>query len=208
VAGRPITTVTHTTWINLGQPNVVSRILHGNPQQVTLQNATQRTLAHDTQAEWSALEISIQNLHTILNRQVLPDEWDLNAMSWPSGVDSSYMEETYAWVRDNFDGTIPLHQTAILVSILFSKILLNVCHDGKYPPCPPAGNTTAVVRQMPWVPTTSQNHKGMTSHTPFIIMMSTFIISIYESSSPLRRYMACHKNSLGQPWTKKHSMSL
>lgn len=205
-AGRPFTTVTHTTWVNLGQATSIPRNLHVDPHSVQLNQATQQALALDSQANWSALSISIQDLHTILNRQVLPQEWDLSSMTWPSGPDSSYVKLTYEWVRDHFDATVHLHQTAILVAIIFSKILPDVCHDIKPPNVNLPGDTTQLVRDAPWIPTTSQNRKGMTSQTPFIIMMSTFIIAIYEPTSPLRQYMASHKNNLGQPWTKKHSM--
>jgi len=98
VTGRSITIATHATWINLGQPNVISQILHSNPQCVALETATQCALAHDTQAEWSTLEILIQNLYTTLNRYVLPEEWDHNPMSWRSGVDSSYVHQRNIYI--------------------------------------------------------------------------------------------------------------
>ena len=167
-AGRPITTVTHTTWMNLGQATTIPWTLHVDPHSIQLNHVTQQALALNSWANWSSLAISIQDLHTILNRQVLPQEWDLSTMTWPSGPYSSYVKLTYEWVRDHFDATVHLHQTAILVAIILSKISPDVCHNIKPPTVDLPGDTTQLVRDVPWIPTTSQNHKGMTStYAPF-----------------------------------------
>ena len=112
------------------------------------------------------------------------------------------------WVKEHFDKRLPLHHTAMMVAIFFSKVLPKVFHHCKATDDLKHANTTQVVRDAPWVVTSSTNHKGKTSPVPFIVMMSTFIISIYDSKSPLRSYMDSHSDNLGQPWTKKHSMSL
>ena len=112
------------------------------------------------------------------------------------------------WVKEHFDKRLPLHHTAMMVAIFFSKVLPKVFHHCKATDDLKHANTTQVVRDAPWVVTSSTNHKGTTSPVPFIVMMSTFIISIYDSKSPLRSYMDSHSDNLGQPWTKKHSMSL
>ena len=125
-------------------------------------------------------------------------------MPWPSGQDSSYVKLTYKRVRDHFDAVVHLHQTAILVGIIFSKTLPDVCHNIKAPAGTLIYDITQVVRAAPWIPTGSQNCKEMTSQAPFIIMMSTFIITIYEPTSPLHQYMSSYKNNLGQLWTKKN----
>ena len=205
-AGRPSTTVTTTTWINLGHASPIPRVLHQNNEADILNNATEQALANDTQAQWSTAGLSIQDLHTILNRQVLPDEWDIDAMTWPSGSKAAYVHNTYIWVRDTFDATLPLHQVAILTSIIFSKLLPNICHNIPTPSGSASHNVTNIVRNAPWVPTSATCRKGMKQSIPFVIMMTTFIIAIYEHTSPLRKYMRKHSNSLGSPWTKKHSL--
>jgi hypothetical protein len=197
--GRPFTTVTHTRWVNLGKTQLPSRTLNANPTSLSLQQATHSALAQDSQADWSCIGVSLQNLCIILNRQVLPQEWDIDSMTWPSGADASYVQDTYIWVRDNFDGSLPLHKTAIIVALVFSKLLPKVCHSGKPQHVPSHGNTSQFVRNTPWVATTSTNRKGMTNPIPFVTMMTTFIIALYESASPLRTYMASHGGNIGNP---------
>lgn len=85
-AGRPITTVQHTAWINLGQANAITRHADQDPSSVALTQATQAAVAQDSQADWSSLNLSIQNLHMILNRQGLPTEWTLDKMTYGTGI--------------------------------------------------------------------------------------------------------------------------
>lgn len=121
------------------------------------------------------------------------------------GGAGSYVEHTYNWVKDHYDGTRPLHQTAMLIAIVFSKILPRIFNHTKSTNPSQGMTVTQVVRNAPWTTTTSDNRKGFTFPGPFVIMMSTFIIAIYEEQSPLRRYMAANGNSMGSKWCRKHS---
>lgn len=206
--GRPITTVTHTVWMSLGQASTIPRVLHQDDEAVALQQATQQAISVDTRADWSSIDLTIKDLHTIMNRQCLPNEWDIDSMTWPASADNAYVKQTYIWVRDTFDGNLPLHKLALCIGVIFSKLLPNICHSGKPGTIDPTSHSSHHVRSAPWVPTTSTTRKGNKSAQPFIIMMTTFIIAIYEENSPLRAYMAANKASLGTGWTQKHSMRL
>lgn len=84
-AGRPISTVQHTAWINLGKANPINRIANEDPSALALSQATQAALAQDSQAEWNCIGLTIQNMHSILNRQTLPIEWNISKMTFGFG---------------------------------------------------------------------------------------------------------------------------
>jgi hypothetical protein len=85
-AGRPISTVHYLSWINLGQANPSKAKETEDPSLLALTKATQSAMAQDSQAEWSCSNLTVQNLHTVLNRQTLPTEWKLDGMSYGTGI--------------------------------------------------------------------------------------------------------------------------
>lgn len=209
VAGRPPTTVVHDVWINLGRASSASSV---NPiiqgPAARRNEAAARAASHqqdtDVNAPWSALDIPLQDLGSILHREVLPEEWDLTPIVFPAG--ESYVKETYDWVKTHYSGSKPIHQLALLFGIIFSRILPDIFHEKKPSNVSNTSTqsfTTSIVRNSPWT-APGANKKGVTHPRQFIVMMTTFIIAIYEKESPLRRYMARNSGSLGQPWTDKH----
>ncbi|KIK73931.1 hypothetical protein PAXRUDRAFT_20364 [Paxillus rubicundulus Ve08.2h10] len=64
-------------------------------------------------------------------------------------------------------------------------------------------NATLIVRNTPWDAPPAKK-RGMSQANIFLVMMSTFIIAMYEPTSPLRRYIKAHGGALGTQWTDKH----
>ncbi|KAI5999940.1 hypothetical protein EDD15DRAFT_2362477 [Pisolithus albus] len=207
--GRPPSTVVYDSWVNLGSrhPHGASEPLIVGPSQRRIADATQSsTIASekDCRAPWSVNDLSIQELHRMLDRSTLPVEWSLQLISLPNS--DSYVTKTYEWVRDNYDGSKPVHQTALIVAIIFAAVLPNILHDStpshlRSVTTPEA--ITHAVRSSPWCPP-PPGRKGFTSSHHFVTMMSTFIIAMYEPTSPLRIYMNEHQGNMGAPWTSKH----
>ncbi|KIK78022.1 hypothetical protein PAXRUDRAFT_165099, partial [Paxillus rubicundulus Ve08.2h10] len=133
--GRPVTIVIHNIWINLGLASStpsqsLSTVLTpvDMRHQATLSAATFMQNM-DSNGPWSTFDIPIQDLHTILNRKVLPDEWTMNIMTFAD--DGPYVKETYLWVKNNYNRGKPTHQLAICVAIMFCQVLPNVMHGKK-----------------------------------------------------------------------------
>ncbi|KAF9231066.1 hypothetical protein BU15DRAFT_68651 [Melanogaster broomeanus] len=210
LAGWPATMVVHNMWINLGRASsAVSQSLAPvlRPADVWHQAAlSAATLMQsmDSRAPWSAFNISIQDLHTILNHEVLLDEWTMDIMMFPD--DNSYVKETYQWVHDNYNGCKPVHQLAKYVAIMFCHVLPNVMH-GKKPSSLTSSssqaNATLIVCNTPWS-APSANKRSMAQQNIFLVMMSTFITAMYKPDSPLRQYLKDHAGALGALWTDKH----
>ncbi|KAI6038200.1 hypothetical protein EDC04DRAFT_2896706 [Pisolithus marmoratus] len=211
--GRPPTRVVHNVWVNLGGRPETSGMALTNiagPSQRRGNDAAQSTIRAaltDCRAPWTASTMRIQDLHQIINRTILPDDWRLSDAS--SATDAGYVRDTYVWVRNRYNGSNPVHQTAILLSIIFCAMLPNINHGD-----PPRNNTslqstdafTKSVRASPWL--SPGKRKGLSARPPFITMMSTFIIAMYEPDSPLRTHIQSNNGALGQPWTKKHGAKM
>ncbi|KIN99500.1 hypothetical protein M404DRAFT_10368 [Pisolithus tinctorius Marx 270] len=212
--GRPQSNVVHDVWINLGKPSIgqENRTQFLAPSERRNHAASQSAIAaatSDSRAPWSIDNTSIQDLHQILNHENLPIEWDISHVALSNCQE--YVKETYHWVEEHYNGSKPAHQTAILLAIIFSSILPNIMHHK----CPEhlrisssQSTITHAVRTSPWQ-APPPGRKGFSDHNPFIVMMSTFIIAMYEPESPLRQYIRTHNGALGASWTDKHGgMSL
>ena len=212
-SGAPYRKPVFDSWGYLGMRDSPSRISSGvpfsstslaavSPETVAYNNA----IAADCNADWTASNLTIVTLKGYLKKTRLPLDFGPVSKS-----DAPYVNDTFKWVRDNYDGTNHIHHLALLVSIIVATSFLpnlfmpdNVKHLFKY------ANTEAEVHEVynsiKW---TSKSKGGMKDKTIFIAMFTTLIISLYEKDSPLRRHMALNTNAgLGIGWTKKHSAFL
>lgn len=167
-------------------------------------------LDHNIDAPWS-MPLALHKMGPLWNKSTLPSQWGLEYASLPTtgpGDDNHYVKETYEYVRDVYDGRIWWHHLGLVWGIMFSKTAPFLCFskDITLQATESISRLTKEVQQIPWIKSTSKTHRGITSPMPFITMMSTAIISLLDSRSPLRRRMRNHNNSMGSVWTKKHGM--
>jgi len=214
--GRPPYTVVHDTWLNLGaQCNMPSTSLtpglvgSSSRHDVNAAQSSIQAMSTDSRASWSFQDLALQDLHQVLNRSSLPTEWKMSNMSFNNDPDSKYVKDTYLWVRQNYNVQKPIHQTAILLAIIFSVVLPDVLHGAAVPESLTNNSSiaeiTAAVKNSEWK-SPPKGRKGFVDRIPFVMMISTFIIAIYEPTSPLRQYMTEHSGSLGSGWTSKHGI--
>lgn len=213
--GRPPYSVVYDIWLNLGAQYKMSSpslTLVGSSSQhdANAARSSIQAMSTDSRASWSFQELVLQDLHQILNRSSLPTEWKMGSMSFNNDSDSAYVKNTYLWVRNNYNAQKPIHQTAVLLAIIFTAILPDVLHGVAVPSLltnnSSAAEITAAVRNSEWK-SPPKGRKGFVDRTPFMMMISTFIIAIYEPTSPLRQYMSEHGGNLGSAWTSKHGIS-
>jgi hypothetical protein len=118
-----------------------------------------------------------------------------------------YVDDTYRWVKDNYNGTKPVHHLALLVGmIVASSLLPNLFIPTGLKTHFVHANSPDEVRrifdEMEWE---CKPKKGMVERSVFVTMFTTFIIALYEEDSPLRKHMdAAQRSGLGEKWTKKH----
>ncbi|KAH9163602.1 hypothetical protein EDB89DRAFT_2144216 [Lactarius sanguifluus] len=117
--GTPNRKAMFNSWAQLGRMDTQS--VQPIPQSLSLPSSSQHdatlalsnALANDCTAEWFAGTImSLGNLHTFLHKTTLPQDFPTL-----TPANEEYVNSTYTWVKDMYDGTKPLHHLALIVSI-------------------------------------------------------------------------------------------
>ncbi|KAH9022649.1 hypothetical protein EDB85DRAFT_1895171 [Lactarius pseudohatsudake] len=210
--GAPNRKAMFNSWAQLGCMDTQS--VQPIPQSLSLPSSSQHdaalalsnALANDCTAEWFAGTImSLGNLHRFLHKTTLPEDFPT-----PTPTNEEYVDSTYPWVKDVYDGTKPLHHLALIVSIVASSFLprLFMPTTKNLKARFVSANTQLKVRHVyndiDWV---ARSKKGMTDKRLFVAMITTSIIALYEPDSPLRQHMSgSSKGGLGKAWTDKHTV--
>jgi hypothetical protein len=211
-AGAPPTKPIWDSWGNIGRKDKGKGLPSGNsfvlPRTTVLPAATiafNNAIANDSNADWFANSLDLQTLKTVLSKTSLPKDFKLPLLS-----QVEYIDRMYAWVRENYDGTKPLHHLALLVGIIVASSLLpnlfipkdlkKLFESGR---ADMPDKVRRIYEEMNWDRKSSTS--GMKEKSVFISMFTTFIIAIYERESPLRRHMeTTDRHGLGDAWTAKH----
>jgi len=160
-------------------------------------------MGRDANISWRFNDIKLRDLANVINHHSLPSDWTIPARS------SDYVLATYNYVRDIYNNKNDIHKLALLVAIILGHCLPNIHAPTDAPKylnnLLTQADTRRAARDLPWVAKTKT--KGSKESHIHMTMFATFIIALYDSDSPLRKYMAQHDNSLGDLWTDKHSMS-
>jgi hypothetical protein len=204
--GRPATLVVYTAWSQFGGPRDPKQ--HPNALRPLQQRAAvleqnmQLALSRDADGPWNTDDITIQDIHKILHRHVLPEDWVLPEAK--SNEKGAYVAETYRYVKDNFALPEPLYQLALIMGLVFSKLTPNVftAKPGDIPPTALSTHrsTHAFLNTLEWE---TRSKKGLSQQNIFVSMVATYIIAIYDPHSPLRKYFDKHQQ-MGDSWTMKH----
>lgn len=150
-------------------------------------------------------------METLWSKKNLPVDWNVEYASLetiPQDDEGQYVHETYKYVASSYDGNKWHHHLALIMAIFITTILPEVFYPDQdkaelYKNIGTAA-VTQMMRNLPWAKTKTISHKGVTAPRPYITMLTTAIIAVFEEQSPLRQYAKVHKNAFGQPWTGKH----
>ena len=206
-ATRQSRTIVYNAWSHFGgqrDPQQDARIIQPHQQRAAaVQRNLKEMLLSDADGPWTSGDITIQNIHTILHRHILPEDFVIPDMSLSQ--DATYIMDTYRYVRDNFALPNPLHQLALIIGIMFSKLAPNVFTKKPkgvdYEVLATPESTRTYLQTLGWE---TRNKKGLTQQNIFVSMVTTYIIAIYDEDSPLRKYHAEH-GTFGDHWSAKHS---
>ncbi|KAI6020607.1 hypothetical protein EDC04DRAFT_2901631 [Pisolithus marmoratus] len=161
--------------------------------------ASEQIQANDPRGRWSAMDIRLISFDSVIHKLNLPAEWDIAYITSTGGM-PQYIIDAYRYIQSVYDGGKPLHQLAVICGIICAGLLPNIF-------CPKLPDYrknerqyTDFARALDWV---ARDRKGVTWAGPFITMVSGFIISIYDPSSPI----AARINSCGDLnlWWAKHT---
>jgi hypothetical protein len=205
-AGRPHSTPLYNFWDNLGGadasdiPQIVPAprpVVH--PATIAYNNITDT----DCYADWSANGLKIENIKRILKKKTLPKDY-----TPPTGSSIAYVNNTYDWVRENYDANKPLHHLALLIAIIASNSILPYFYYPEkqkhlFKNADSRSDVRKIYEDMEWI--SKGKVKGMVEPTIFVAVFTTFIIALYEEDSPLRMHMKTRsRQGFGEPWREKH----
>ena len=209
--GSPLRAPVFNSWAHLGLRDFSSapkvHIPVPSSSQRDADIAHENAVADDSLAAWSTAELTIDTLYTVLRKTRLPFDFVT-----PTRSDVAYVDETYTWVRTHYDGSKSLHHLALLVAIIAASLLPRLFADADntsrsaFSTADTPEKVRRIYEDVGWI---AKKKKGMLNKSIFVAMFTTFIIALYEKDSPLRKRMKkSGRQGLGEPWTKKHSLSL
>ncbi|KAG2060493.1 hypothetical protein BDR06DRAFT_1002397 [Suillus hirtellus] len=204
--GVPSSVVVHDVWLNLGaaerpltKPSASFLTWQESLHMAALQSSEAMELS-DTRGDWNALSVHLNKFSSILHKTILPVEWDKNTASLATC--SQYVADTYNYIQNAFNPTIPLHQLAVIVAIAFAGLTPNIFAPtivkGQVPK--QLNELSAYIRGQEWVSLCA------TSQEPFITMMSTFIIAMSDPGSPISQRV--QSGTEIKEWLTKHCKQL
>lgn len=200
--GRPRTKPKFDSWISLGMSE--SSSTSTSKAAAPTESARQVAESNDCRALWSAESITLQELPRYLKRTIPPIEWNIKHAAL-GGDDKSITSTTYHYVFNQLDLTRPLHHLALLVSIILTKCLptihWNVDNLQTLTPGLSGNRVTEKIRGLSW---TTKGKKGSKKQAPYLVLITAFIIAIYDPESPVRRNLARTKSWDAQ-FLSKHS---
>jgi len=214
--GRPNRKAVHNFWrstgktIESGQTAIMQVLLSDERDEIKVRDIAKQAEASDATADWQAVSLSVSEFTKHLHKQCLPEDCSTSLATISDQND--YVGRTYTWVTTHYNSKKPVHKLALIVAFLFTKVVPFTGHAAASSELKRLGRNgtaiTAAVRAEPWTDSTA-TRKGSKDPTPFLVMVFVYIIALIEPESPLRKYMKENgKESLGEPWTKKHGTTL
>ncbi|KAG6373285.1 hypothetical protein JVT61DRAFT_6408 [Boletus reticuloceps] len=177
--GRPSSHIVHDTWLSLGTPSCTSSIkpnssfLSANDANILLASQASADMSlKDCRADWSADD---------LHKTVLPVEWHLNSSSFAQS--SSLTLNVYNWESHNFDFSKPPHALALFIAFVFSGLLPYVDHE-KFTNKPSTFTGPQFMAYITGLGWENAKRKGVNEISPFITMVTAFIVTLGDSNCP------------------------
>lgn len=174
-------------------------------------SATRRAIMADPGAEWMASQFSLRELVQYADKNCPPTEFNLSA----AGVnDTRTMEQSpelyadYKWVADNFKMSHPLHRLAVFVAIVFTRLI--PCHffvEGQRLPEDLRSTDPKVIRDHLLrmdLEESRSTQGGRKARGPFIAIVTTIAVTMWDERSPMRRRFKAGTKGLGNKWNTKH----
>jgi hypothetical protein len=205
-AGNPYTTITPTVWLNLGAkptptssrvPSFLSRDRSSHTLAVMSSEDIQMK---DARGEWSAMEVKLNSFQSVQHKSELPSE--CNILNASLGGNEDYVIAAYQYVQTSFKPSKPIHLLALIAAIACAGLLPNIFHPqftrGSYPT--ETSGYPSFIRNMDW---TTKPRKGVNQPAPFLVMITTFIISLNDPDSPLTSRLQMDGGDLTN-WFNKH----
>ncbi|KAH9918287.1 uncharacterized protein B0H18DRAFT_957952 [Fomitopsis serialis] len=198
--------------------------------------AAERAQETNPDAEWKAVGRPLHEIGWFVNRRTLPDEFTLQNASIvepplivpkpgaaptvqrrktaAAAEEKEVLRKTYEWVIRDFDFTDEVHHLALIIAVVFSRLVPKVSFpkddDNNFIFSSRANDVKTItqeIRNSDWCEM-PRNGSGCKQQAPYIIMVTVYIIGLWDERSPLHEYLkttaskALHRVFLGKHGAK------
>lgn len=207
--GRPFSRIVHNVWLSIGKTETQSAKHNAPPpdpltelgRATIITQVSFQTQLDDPSGPWTASQLSIKDLHTILHKTVLPT--DFNIADSLRGA-KPIVVETYQWVASRISFANRSHRLFVLIAIIISRCAPNVrCPTGLSKYFKSAATNPSLlldaIRSIQLIET-PEGHNGTRDQSSYITMVPLAALALSDPSSPIRQHQGASKD-----WTNKHS---
>lgn len=195
-------------FVNVQSKALPIRTSSSSSSRSEIQNAISALVYNQLQSDptmpWSLNEVQINDLSSIMDRGTLPN-WEFPSQTIAKDEDS-YVYKTYQWARETFDIEKPTHYIALAGAVTFAKLCPYVGHDkDQLSKFLNESSSKEQVRtkssELSWVK--SQKLEDRDSGKLACAFLTT-AMALMDPESPLSKYMADNKGSLGKEWSNRN----
>ncbi len=216
LVGRPSYRVLHTIYRTIGaaqDPMTLTRLLNVDitcrDTDLSSASASSSTIQrNDPSAEWSILDVKLENLHQILHKTVPPTQVILTNVEYSQN--SEPITSSYEWASAHLKMTNPIHQLIVIIAMVVTRDLPFVMRPDKLSSHFSSDKTRdRITRDVQSIELLQQsdNHKGSGNVNSWFTIFVIFALNMVTSGSPLRNWLKQNHNAMGDRWTKKHGQS-
>ena len=157
-------------------------------------DATETAKQDNEMAPWSALDKPLCFLGTHIRRRIPPKEFDIKyaAVKAPKSDDEPDVNHAlYTWLVDELNLYDPIHQLALYIAVMFSRIPPNISF-------PQTSKKTFVlrdprnvasicedIRTAAWIPPPNGDVSGKSEGLPYITLFVGYFLGLWSPNSPL-----------------------
>jgi hypothetical protein len=194
--------------------NQATAIMKANPTSAS-QQGSQYMAANNSNTPWNA-DGPLSEMPNLKKKNNLPYDWSLEKASINKAKkrNGQLIQQTYQWFQDNYDGRQWKHKLAIVIAILFSRIIPFVYIDPEEKgevkdamrTTENVEELTSLTRKLSWVDTHRPcGSKGSSTRKPFVTMVLTYVLAMMDERSPVRVDIQAKKGTVESSWSQKHS---
>lgn len=157
-------------------------------------DATETAKQDNEMAAWSALEKPLCFLGTHIRRRIPPKEFDIKyaAVKAPKSDDEPDVNHAlYTWLVDELNLYDPIHQLALYIAIMFSRIPPNISFpqtSRKTFSLRDPKNVASIcedIRTAAWIPPPNGDVSGKSEGLPYITLFVGYFLGLWSPNSPL-----------------------
>lgn len=206
---QPLRTIVHHTWLTFTSLSSttpsLSHDMLSRPQSSQMLAFTAATdIVHkNPYAEWSYMDVSLQNFATILHKRCPPSELSMEKTKFDGN--SGDILEAYSAIISSYDGSQPIHQLALFCGYILAGLAPDVFAPKK--PGSKAVKDKSVlqryIRTLNWE--RRQGRKGTNQPASYITYGIPFILSYLDRKSSIQTKLK-NNSDFNKAWVTKHSM--